>query len=96
MKMDSPMKFKMKVYYCLVLAMLSLGVSGQAPPAGCQLCLDQYNSGQITAEDYQDCIGEIPGGCPSALPLDNTDFTLLLLASGIALGFYSIQKKKKA
>lgn len=96
MKMDPPMKFKMKVYYCLVLALISLGVSGQAPPAGCQLCRDQYNAGIINAQEYQECIDEIPGGCPSALPLDNTDFTLVLLASGILLGFYGIQKKKKA
>lgn len=90
------MKFKMKAYYCLLLVLFSLCANAQTPPPyGCEDCTEDYNNGAITQQQYISCLQQY--NCDSALlPIGNTAMTVVLLASGIMLGFYGIQKKKKA
>lgn len=98
MKMDPPMKFKMKAYYCLILLLFSLSVVAQGtppPPYGCEDCTEDYNNAVITQQQYVACLQQYNCDSP-LLPIGNTAMTAVLLASGIVLGFYGIQKKKKA
>ncbi|WP_157956010.1 hypothetical protein [Flavobacterium kingsejongi] len=93
----SPMKFKMKACYCIILLLFSLSAVSQVtpPPYGCEDCTEDYNNGVITQQQYIACLQQYNCDSP-LLPIGSTTMTVVLLASGIALGFYGMQKKKKA